>query len=235
MNMASLEALKELTAQLSSAGSAEDIGAALLALAKRFGYASALIVDMTKLFNHIGPAIVFSATGRAPIEVFDAKHPFADHPFVMQAQSSDEPFVMAHVQHKRGVGDEDWWERLPAHLKYMNGIVVPVHDNGSLAWYAGFAGREPDLSHRARSVISAAVHAGYARFKTLLDDKTRRSPLTARESECLRWIASGKTDNEVGRILEISPRTVRFHIGNAKTKLGVATRIQAVTKRLAGA
>jgi DNA-binding CsgD family transcriptional regulator len=117
----------------------------------------------------------------------------------------------------------------------MNGIVVPVHDNGSLAWYAGFAGREPDLSHRARSVISAAVHAGYARFKTLLDDKTRRSPLTARESECLRWIASGKTDNEVGRILEISPRTVRFHIGNAKTKLGVATRIQAVTKRLAGA
>jgi DNA-binding CsgD family transcriptional regulator len=60
------------------------------------------------------------------------------------------------------------------------------------------------------------------------------SPLTRRESECLHWVAGGKTDFEVGKILEISPRTVRFHITNAKTKLGVATRIQAVVKKAGG-
>ena len=49
------------------------------------------------------------------------------------------------------------------------------------------------------------------------------------------WVADGKTDFEVGKILSISPRTVRFHIRNAKTKLGVATRIQAVAKRVIGA
>jgi DNA-binding CsgD family transcriptional regulator len=83
--------------------------------------------------------------------------------------------------------------------------------------------------------MSAAVHAGHARFRELLDNKTPRSPLTPRESECLRWVADGKTDVEVGKILAISPRTVRFHINNAKIKLGVATRIQAVAKRLGGA
>jgi DNA-binding CsgD family transcriptional regulator len=47
-------------------------------------------------------------------------------------------------------------------------------------------------------------------------------------------VADGKTDVEVGKILDISPRTVRFHINNAKVKLGVSTRIQAVAKRLGG-
>ena len=56
--------------------------------------------------------------------------------------------------------------------------------------------------------------------------------LSPRETECLRWAALGKTDNEIGTILTISPRTARFHIENAKKKLGVATRIQAVTEAL---
>lgn len=230
--MTAFEALKDLTAQLSSAETGDDIGAALLALARRFGYATALIVDMTKLFNRVGPAIVFSAMGRAPIEVFAAEHVFADHPFVVQARASDDPFVMASVKRASGAAEEAWWVNMPPHLRDMDGIVVPVHENGTLAWYAGFAGLQPDLSQRARSILSAAVHAGHERFKDLLDHKKGRGPLTARVSECLRWIANGKTDNEVGRILHISPRTVRFHIGNAKTKLGVATRIQAVTKRI---
>ena len=56
--------------------------------------------------------------------------------------------------------------------------------------------------------------------------------LSPRETECLRWAALGKTDNEIGTILSISPRTARFHVENAKRKLGVATRIQAVTAAL---
>lgn len=230
--MAAFESLKEITTHLASAESGEDIGAALLTMARKHGYATALIVDMTKLFNRLGPAIVFAAMGRAPLEVFAADHQFENHPFVVQAKESDEPFVMGKVKRASGVGEEAWWANMPAHLRDTDGIVVPVHEKGALAWYAGFAGRQADLSPRTLSILSAAVHAGYERFKDLLDHKKSRGPLTARESECLRWIANGKTDNEVGRILHISPRTVRFHIGNAKTKLGVATRIQAVTKRV---
>ena len=52
--------------------------------------------------------------------------------------------------------------------------------------------------------------------------------LTQREIECLYWAEQGKTDNEIGAILNIGGRTVRFHIRNAKAKLGFKTRIQAI-------
>ncbi len=52
--------------------------------------------------------------------------------------------------------------------------------------------------------------------------------VTVRESEVLAWVAAGKSDWAIGRILNISGKTVNFHVENAKRKLGVGTRIQAV-------
>ncbi len=234
--MAALEVIKDLTSQLSMASNGEDIGHALMAAARRFGMTTVLIVDMTKLFNRIGPAIVFSSTDRAALAVFDAARPFANHPFMAHARLTDKIAVMSQVREDSVAdGDEGWWQGLPAHMRHTNGLIVPVHVDGALAWYGAFSGREPDLGQRAQSILSAAVYAGHALFLQLMDAQAPRSPLTARESECLRWVADGKTDGEAGKILGISPRTVRFHINNAKDKLGVATRIQAVAKRMSGA
>lgn len=52
--------------------------------------------------------------------------------------------------------------------------------------------------------------------------------LSRREVECLQWLASGKTLSEAATILGISERTLRFHVGNARDRLGVATTMQAV-------
>jgi DNA-binding CsgD family transcriptional regulator len=54
--------------------------------------------------------------------------------------------------------------------------------------------------------------------------------LTARERECLSWIAQGKTGWETGAILRISERTVVFHLHNARRKLGVHNRSAAVAR-----
>jgi DNA-binding CsgD family transcriptional regulator len=227
--------LRELTAELSQAATGDDVGRVLLAAGRHFGMTAILIVDMTKLFNRIGPAIVFSSTDRAAIEVFDAARPFANHPFVTHARLSDKPETMSLVRAESVAdGDEGWWAGLPAHMRHTDGLIVPVHEDGDLAWYVAFSGRDPDLGQRAQSLLGASVHAGYALFRELMDGTAPRSPLSKRESECLRWVAEGKTDGEAGKILGISPRTVRFHINNAKDKLGVATRIQAVARRAAG-
>jgi len=58
--------------------------------------------------------------------------------------------------------------------------------------------------------------------------------LSEREIEVLTWSARGKTSDEISSILDLSKRTVDFHIDNARAKLGVATRIQAVVKALTG-
>ena len=54
------------------------------------------------------------------------------------------------------------------------------------------------------------------------------SPLSHREIECLQWLAVGKTISEAACILGISERTLRFHVTNARERLGVSTTMQAV-------
>lgn len=56
--------------------------------------------------------------------------------------------------------------------------------------------------------------------------------LTAREAEILMWVSRGKTNKEVGLILETSPRTVNKHLEHIFEKLGVPTRTAAVAKVL---
>jgi DNA-binding response OmpR family regulator len=54
--------------------------------------------------------------------------------------------------------------------------------------------------------------------------------LNEREIQTLAWAARGKTSAEIALIINLAKRTVDFHIDNARTKLGVATRIQAAIK-----
>jgi len=58
--------------------------------------------------------------------------------------------------------------------------------------------------------------------------------LNDREVETLTWMARGKTSAEIAQILGLTKRTVDFHIDNARTKLGAATRTQAVIKAATG-
>jgi LuxR family transcriptional regulator, quorum-sensing system regulator SolR len=53
--------------------------------------------------------------------------------------------------------------------------------------------------------------------------------LTNKEREVLLWMAEGKTAWEIGRILAISERTVKFHLHNIYAKFDVANRAQAIT------
>lgn len=54
-------------------------------------------------------------------------------------------------------------------------------------------------------------------------------PLSRRELQCLVWTARGKSSTDIGTILGLSPRTVDSYIEKACGKLGVRTRIEAVS------
>ena len=57
--------------------------------------------------------------------------------------------------------------------------------------------------------------------------------LTPREAEALAWVAQGKSNNSIGAILGISPRTVQKHLERTFTKLGVESRTAAAAQALA--
>ena len=52
--------------------------------------------------------------------------------------------------------------------------------------------------------------------------------LTLREQEVLELLATGKTGDEIADVLHIAPLTVRTHIRNLMSKMGVHSRLEAV-------
>jgi len=54
--------------------------------------------------------------------------------------------------------------------------------------------------------------------------------LTRRERDSLAFVAEGKTDWEISVILGVSEATARFHVDNARRKLGAVNRAQAVAR-----
>lgn len=81
---------------------------------------------------------------------------------------------------------------------------------------AGFAGNEPSPASPALVFTDAAP--------TLVE------PLTGREREVLRLLASTLTAEEIAEQLYVAPSTIRTHIKNIYAKLGVTRRLQAVER-----
>lgn len=75
--------------------------------------------------------------------------------------------------------------------------------------------------YRRLHSLSGATATGSTETET--DDS-----LSRREVECLQWLALGKTLGEAATILGISERTLRFHVNNARERLGVSTTVQAI-------
>jgi transcriptional regulator EpsA len=54
--------------------------------------------------------------------------------------------------------------------------------------------------------------------------------LSRRQIQILQWVKDGKTNHEIGQILDISPLTVKNHVQKILRKLKVSNRAQAVGK-----
>jgi DNA-binding NarL/FixJ family response regulator len=74
-------------------------------------------------------------------------------------------------------------------------------------------GAAPDLARLGARARAAAVG--------------ERSPLTAREMQVLRLIATGKTNRAIADDLAISEKTVARHVSNIYSKLALSTRAAA--------
>jgi DNA-binding response OmpR family regulator len=105
------------------------------------------------------------------------------------------------------------------------------HDNELKGWQLGaddYLTKPVDYD-----VLAALITARLARVaRTAVWPK--QVGLREREVETLTWAARGKTFWEIGEILGLSKRTVEFHLENARRKLGVATRTQALIKAATG-
>ena len=87
-----------------------------------------------------------------------------------------------------------------------------------------------DLVRAIRVVAEGGTYLDPTAAASLIA-RRRRSPkreLTQRERDVLRELAEGKSNEQIGETLSISPQTVRTHLQKAMEKLGATTRVQAV-------
>ena len=75
-------------------------------------------------------------------------------------------------------------------------------------------------------LIEPCIHAHIAACSCGV--RTETDGLTAREMEVMKWVAEGKRNSEIAVILGVSKHTVRKHLENSFTKLGVETRLAAL-------
>jgi DNA-binding NarL/FixJ family response regulator len=80
------------------------------------------------------------------------------------------------------------------------------------------------------------VHGGSRRIPAAIAERLAErmagSDLTGREMEVLELIVRGQSNKEIGASLSISEATVKSHINNILSKLGVSDRTQAATTAL---
>jgi DNA-binding CsgD family transcriptional regulator len=53
-------------------------------------------------------------------------------------------------------------------------------------------------------------------------------PLSEKEKAVLKWIMQGKCTSDIASIMQISARTVKYHISNIMQKLNAENRAHAV-------
>lgn len=65
--------------------------------------------------------------------------------------------------------------------------------------------------------------------KVFIGGESRLLPI---EINILKWVGEGKTNKEIGHIIEKSKETVKFHLKNIMKKMDVVSRTQAVSKAI---
>ncbi|MCW7983977.1 response regulator transcription factor [Streptomyces sp. WAC01526] len=122
-------------------------------------------------------------------------------------------------------------------------VVITTFEHDEYVWDALRAGASGFIRKRAPAQqIAHAVRLVTAGDSVLFPDAVRRmaadrhvrrdasvtAALTGRETETLRLMARGLSNQEIAAQLVVSLETVKTHVGNVLAKLGVGNRTQAV-------
>jgi LuxR family transcriptional regulator, activator of conjugal transfer of Ti plasmids len=100
-------------------------------------------------------------------------------------------------------------------------------DEASLCFYCENEKVDLQAAHPLVQIGALYLHECICRL-SVGEAEITQPTLTARERECLGLVREGLTYAQIARRLNITERTVTFHLQNTKQKLGVSTLAQAI-------
>ncbi|SMC40155.1 LuxR family transcriptional regulator [Rhizobium sp. RU36D] len=130
-------------------------------------------------------------------------------------------------------GGRDEREQALAFNRYglFSHLAFSLHDADHRQYVVVFSGQAEGLSRES----IASMYLGSLELLDIQSRRTRhhagpKERLSARELECLRWTAAGKSSEEIAIILSISSHTVVSYLKSAMRKLDSVNRMQAIAR-----
>lgn len=228
-------------AQIADAPDLAALGDEIRKVARHLGFAHYLYGARVQLPNGDHLQYIYSGYPEAWMAAYQAESyigidPIVEHcfcrnsnvPLVWTDEVFDTPARRAFWEDAQGYG-------------IASGLSVPIR--GARGEVALFSVANPErgrdaTAHQAHTagtmyVLGSYVHEAIRRLVYAAEHLLLQAPeLTPREFECLKWWVAGKSAWDIGRILGLSERTVRFHLDNIKRKFGACGKAQVVARAI---
>ncbi len=201
-------------------------------VATHFGFDHFVCAYIASPGRPVQPQVLFGRPHMPSAEKYVAEKLAAHDPVVQHIFTSPTPFTWEDVLRQRPLtpAQQRVFDNAAAH-GFHDGFVIPIHGASGDIWSVVLVSKGPvTLDKQARASVTAAATLYAVTGATLAElqqDEPTSTPLTKRETQCLAWAAQGKTDWEIGQLLQIGDKTVNMHIDNARKKLDASSRAQA--------
>lgn len=153
-----------------------------------------------------------------------------------QARGAEVDLVLMDIN-MRGTNGIEATSRLRAAHPHIAVLILSMHDKleyVSQAMQAGARGYVlkdapgKDIVLAIETVMAGGIYYSAALARQLAHPMAQDNQLTVREQEVLQHIASGQSNKQIARDLDLSVRTVETHRLNIKRKLGIEGQAELI-------
>ncbi len=162
-------------------------------------------------------------------ELYQTRGYFFFDPVVRWAMVSGAPATWSEVRRTLApsdAGHEIYKEC--AKWGFTEGLATPVRGMDGYLGLVVVGGNRDRLKPDDVTVLAALSTSGFHRADALCG-MVKAAPLPSRfslrEQECIILLRQGFTDREIGQVLGIAAETARYHLDNARTKVGARSRV----------
>ncbi|MGV8938127.1 MAG: helix-turn-helix transcriptional regulator [Allorhizobium sp.] len=169
----------------------------------------------------------------ALLEMYAASDAFSRSPLIAKLKENVHPVFFPQLPFVAAVGAAapDQIGAAFAAAQFNASLAFSLHDKNLKHYAFVFSGvRDALEADHIGALLLGCMHLLDTSFDVVQKKDEPYERLSARELECLRWSAAGKSSEEIAIILDISVHTVISYLKSAMRKLNAVNRMQAVAR-----
>ena len=231
------ETLGGLVKQVSACATGQQVFDIFWSAAKPYGFTSSLIARVNGAGASRDDRDSYFAYNNLPewweTRYLEKNYAFLD-PFAQMTLKRTGPFRWRECYENLTPAQEAMVADAQAHgLKY--GVNFPMHSaGGGLGLVLLGANKDFELSLETMIFLEILARHSFERINTLFgaDHEAELFRLSEREREILTLVAQGKTNREIGAILELSEYSVRDYLKDVSKRMQTSNRTHTVTRAI---